>query len=169
MKKYAECYNIDKGKAYIAGLLHDLAKEFSSAEILKLSTKFKKRKICNIEYFDFKKKHAFLLHGAAAAEIMYTELKIKDPEILQAVVHHTLGGKNLSILSKFTFMADYCEPLRDYKLSKDIYNMLVKEKDFNKAYFYTYVYLIERILKKENYICLESIDGYNDALMYYKK
>jgi HD superfamily phosphohydrolase YqeK len=26
MKKYAECYNIDKGKAYIAGLLHDLAR-----------------------------------------------------------------------------------------------------------------------------------------------
>ncbi len=168
MKKHAGIYNIDKNKAYLAGLLHDLAKEQDNSRMLELSETFKSRKIIDINYFDFKKEHVFLLHGVASAEIMYSVLDIRDEEILEAVCSHTLGGKNIGLLSKFTFMADYCEPLRTHHLSKEIHDILVYEKNFNKAYFYTYVYLIERILKKKNYLCPESIDGYNEALRIWK-
>src|SRR4030042_4344239 len=70
MKEYAQKYNIDKDDAYISGLLHDLAKDTTNSKILELSKSFIKRKIVEIKYFEYKKKHPGVLHGVAAAEIM---------------------------------------------------------------------------------------------------
>ncbi|MCK4799252.1 MAG: bis(5'-nucleosyl)-tetraphosphatase (symmetrical) YqeK [Spirochaetes bacterium] len=169
MKKHAKTFNINQEKAYIAGLLHDIAKQFSYDEIIKLSTSFKERNLDTINYFDFKKKHPILLHGAASSEIMITEFNIKDIDILEASNHHTTGGKNISRLSKYTFLCDYCEPFRTHRYSKKVYKILINEKNFEKAYFYTYVYLIKRLIKKHKIICHESIDGYNEALKLFKK
>ena len=47
-KKLANHYNIDEEKAYIAGLVHDIAKEFSDDENSKW---IKKYIICQVLYF----------------------------------------------------------------------------------------------------------------------
>jgi predicted HD superfamily hydrolase involved in NAD metabolism len=169
MKKYSKFFNIDKKNAYIAGLLHDIAKELSNKKIIELSIKFKNRKFFEIEYFEFKLKHPNLLHGVASAEIMHTLLNITNNDILKSACSHTFGGRNLSDLQKLTFISDYCEPLRNYPPSKKVHNILVKEKDLNKAYLYTYIYIIQRVTKKQKLICPESIDGYNEAVRISRK
>ena len=169
MKKYARIFNIDIKKAYISGLLHDIAKEFSHDKIIKLADSFKKRKLLLIKDFNFKKKHAFLLHGVASAEVLIRDLDINDIEILEAACYHTLGGVNISNLSKFTFISDYCEPLRKSTLSNEIHKILTKENNFEKAYYYTYVHLVKVLLKKEKIICHESLEGYNEALRLWKE
>ena len=116
-----------------------------------------------------KKKHPFLLHGVASAEVLITDLNIDDIDILEAACYHTLGGVNISDLSKFTFISDYCEPLRKSVYSKKVYKILTRESDFEKAYYYTYVHLIGMLLKKEKIICPESLEGYNKALKLWKE
>ncbi|MBN2546199.1 MAG: bis(5'-nucleosyl)-tetraphosphatase (symmetrical) YqeK [Spirochaetes bacterium] len=165
MKKCSEVFKIDPEKAFISGLLHDVARELSDDEIIKLTKKFIKRKICKINYLKLKLNHPSLLHGAASAELMISKLKIKDEDILISACRHTLGGKNLSDLSKLTFISDYCEPLRNNPASRKVLKILVKERNLNKACFYTYHFLIEYLLKKNKIICPESIDGYNEVII----
>jgi predicted HD superfamily hydrolase involved in NAD metabolism len=164
MKEHSQKFGIDPEKAYIAGILHDIGKNFQTKEIIQLAQSYQNRKITQIKYFDFKIKHPFLLHGVAGAEIMISELNIVDEELLSSAIHHTTGGVNIPDIAKFTFICDFCEPIREYKESKKVHKILTVKKDFYKSYFLTYFYLIEDLLERKLEICLESIDGYNDAL-----
>ncbi len=165
MHKYADDFNIDPEKAYISGILHDIARELTDDEIITLAKKFVMRKVCKINYLKFKLNHPHLLHGVASAELIISELKIRDKEILEAACFHTLGGTHLTNLAKFTFLSDYCEPLRNNPASRKVLKILIKEKNFNKAYFYTYHFLLEYLLHKNKIICPESIEGYNEAIL----
>ena len=168
MKNYAGFFNIDPEKAYYAGLYHDIAKDIEISEIIFLAKEFIKRDIFEIKYFDFKIKNPVLLHGVASAEILMREHNITDEEILISVCQHTTGGNNLPKLAQFTYLADYCEPLRKYSDSVKIRKFLTKEKKFYKAYYFSYNFIISHLLEKNRLICQESIDGYNEALNLYE-
>lgn len=164
MKKHAASFGFDEEKSYLAGLLHDLAKELPEDEIIKLSESFVNRTLFELQYFNFKKQHPFLLHGVASAELMIRDLNINDIELLKASCHHTTGGINLSAFCKYTYLCDFCEPQRKHSSSKKIRKILIKEKNLDKAYLYTYIYVFKWLLKQKKVICPESIDGYNEAV-----
>jgi putative nucleotidyltransferase with HDIG domain len=165
MEKYSGMFGLDTGMSYIAGLLHDIGKSFDERQIIDLSVSFEKRKIDRIAYFDFKMKHPFLLHGVASAETLLREKVISEKNLVLAIAHHTTGGVDIPLLAKYTFLSDFCEPMRDMKESGIVRKMLIKKNDFNRAYYLTYHYLIESLLKRNMEICLESIDGYNESLV----
>ena len=164
MNENALIFKIDEEKAYIAGLLHDLAKDLDDNEVIKLSKEFKKKDIITVNYFDFKLAFPILLHGIAACELIVSDLKLMDTEILNAICSHTTSGADISKLAIFTFISDFCEPEREFEHSGIIYNMLINERNFYKAFFKTCYFKIERLVNKHQYICPESIDGYNYAL-----
>ncbi len=165
MRQYADIAGVDPDTAYITGILHDVAKELPNEEMIRLSTIMRDRNLYKIDYFDYKKANPSLLHGVAASEILYSDLNIKDIEILKAVAHHTTGGANLSMLSKFAFMADFIEPLREYKDSVKIRNIFVSERNFQKCLFLSYLSLLKNLVEKKRNICLESVEGYNECLL----
>ncbi|HOV15187.1 MAG TPA: hypothetical protein PK771_12940, partial [Spirochaetota bacterium] len=154
----------NESKAYISGLIHDIGKELSDNEILDFSESFRKRNIVDIKYWDFKITIPFLLHGVASAEIMVRDLKINDIDLLSAAISHTTGGTNLDKLSKFTYIADFCEPTRKHKEAKIIERLITKKYDFDRAYFMTYRFVLSDLTKRMVKICPESVDGYNEAL-----
>lgn len=164
MKKYAFLLNIDSEKAFIAGLLHDIAREQDQKTILELSESFIKRNIIKILDYEVKKEMPALLHGVASAELMITMLNIKDIEILESACFHTLGGEKLSKLAKYTFVADYCEPLRKNRASKKVLKLITKEKNFNKAYLATYQYMLIYVIKNKKIVFNETLSGYNEAI-----
>jgi len=168
MKKYAEIFDIDQEKAYYVGLFHDIAKELEIENVVELSKNFIKREIFDIKYFNFKIKNPILLHGVAAAEILVKDHNITDFEILIAVSQHTTGGINLPKLAQFAYFADYCEPLRKYRDSLKVRKIVTKEKNFYKAYYFCYNYIISHLLSKNKLICPEAIDGYNEAVQIYE-
>lgn len=168
MKKYALFFGINPDKAYFVGLYHDIAKEMNIEDTIKFAKRFNDRKIFEIKYFDFKINNPVLLHGVAAAEILVTEYNIQDIEILISVCQHTTGGKHLPKLAQWAYLADYCEPLRKYGDSLKIRKMITKEKNFYKAYYYSYNYILSHLLEKNKLICAEAIDGYNEALQIYE-
>lgn len=99
-------YGLDSRKGYLAGIGHDMCKDFSSEELIKLSSRDGKK------ISEFEKAKPALLHGRAAAVMLKEHFKIYDPEILEAVANHTSGIKGMCDLTKCLFLADKIEPGR---------------------------------------------------------
>ena len=106
-RSLAEKYNINIQDAYLAGLLHDVAKEFSDDENLEWIMKYNldkdlldevNKKICHAEV------------GAVVAKELY---KVSD-NIVQAIKYHTVGNINMNLLDKIIFVADKIESGKNY-------------------------------------------------------
>ena len=108
-KKLAERYNADVNKAYIAGLVHDVAKEVKPDEARELLRDKFGIYLDSVTYNVPKLLHAHL--GACFAQ---TEFGIYDAEILDAIKYHTTAKADMSILTKIIYIADYIEPNRSF-------------------------------------------------------
>jgi len=96
-------YDEDIDSAYLAGLLHDYAKNLSDEDMLKTANKY------NLLLSDFEKENPFILHGKVAACLVRDEFDISDKNILNAISYHTTGRPGMSLLEKIVFLADYIE------------------------------------------------------------
>jgi len=99
-------YGLDSRKGYLAGIGHDMCKDFSDQELLELAARD------GMEIIDFDRKKPSLLHGRAAAVMLKEKFKVLDPEILEAVANHTSGIIGMCDLTKCLFLADKIEPGR---------------------------------------------------------
>lgn len=101
-------YGIDIDSARAAGLLHDCAKCLSDEKRLSICKKN------HIQVTEVERKNPFLLHAKVGAYLAREKYGIKDPDILNAIQNHTTGRKNMSLLEKIIFVADYIEPGRKH-------------------------------------------------------
>jgi predicted HD superfamily hydrolase involved in NAD metabolism len=102
----AHHYGLDHIKAAQAGLMHDLAKDFKSSLLLdKAGTQ-------GLELDWILETTPHLLHADVSAIVARDEFAVYDPEILDAIAHHTLGQPGMSPLSCVVFIADCLEPSR---------------------------------------------------------
>ena len=101
----AEAFNVNPNKAYLAGVLHDCAKELPDNELVD---------ICKAHYSvtPLEERRPFLLHPKAGCYISQHKYKITDQEVLEAIKWHTTGKANMTDLEKIIFSADYIEPGR---------------------------------------------------------
>lgn len=102
----AMCHGASLEKAMIAGLLHDCAKGVSNDKKIGLCKKY------NIEVSETERKNPGLLHAKLGAYFSWKRYQIDDKEILSAIVCHTTGKPNMSLLDKIVYIADYIEPER---------------------------------------------------------
>ena len=101
-------FGVDVEKARIAGLLHDCAREYRTAD---LPAEAARR---SIAYGEVERAMPLLLHayvGARRAEELYG---VTDAEIQQEIWRHTVGGERMTKLDKIIYFADMIEPQRDY-------------------------------------------------------
>ncbi len=94
-------------KASIAALTHDYAKERSDEEFVAMI----KNKKLDLELLHWGNP---IWHGGVGAYFVKDELGINDPEILQAITLHTTGAKDMTLLDKIIYVADYIEAGRDF-------------------------------------------------------
>ena len=116
-KYLAEKYGQDCEKAYVAGLLHDCAKCFSTEKLLEIID-------ANLEIEEAEKENYKTLHAPVSAFIAQTEFGVVDDEILSSIRWHTLGNPNMTVFEKIIFLADkietrtreewYAEPIRKF-------------------------------------------------------
>lgn len=98
-KNLAKHYGYDEEKAYVAALLHDIAKEFTEEENAKWIEKYQlpdellKKEFKNIVHADI---------GAVIAKEYYQV----DDDIYNAIKYHTIGNVSMDILAKIIFIAD---------------------------------------------------------------
>lgn len=99
-------YGEDPDKAYLAGLLHDCAKNIPHKDKIKLCRNN------GIELSEVELENPSLIHAKAGIVIARDEYKVDDPDILEAIGSHTTGLPDMSLLQKIIFIADYIEPGR---------------------------------------------------------
>ena len=99
-------YGVDMQKAFTAGLLHDCAKCMGNDKLLSACEKH------HIPVTDVERRNPYLLHAKVGSYLAKEEYKVEDPEILSAILYHTTGHPNMTLLEKIIFTADYIEPGR---------------------------------------------------------
>lgn len=150
----AMCYGCDYIKAQIAGILHDCAKGYKHDELVSLCRKSK------IQITDTELASPELLHSKYGAYLIEHELKINDKEIVNAVLYHTTGRVNMTLLEKIIFVSDYIEPCRGNLPLIDIIRPLAY-KDIDKAVALICKGSIEYLQKKGSSIDNTTIETYN--------
>ena len=104
----AMVYGVDIERAKLAGLLHDCAKSSIPNN--------KKAEACDsygIKISEFERNNPHLLHGKLGAYFAKHKYGVKDDEICSAIVYHTTGKPDMTLLEQIIFIADYIEPDRD--------------------------------------------------------
>ncbi len=93
---------------YVAAILHDIAREWSSARLLDYSNYYL---ISYCESNPLFKKKPVLLHGPCAAHMLSQTLGLSSI-ITDAIAHHTLGAPHMNLFSIVLKLADAIEPKR---------------------------------------------------------
>lgn len=104
----AKRYGEDERKAYIAGLLHDCAKNFDREKTFALCEKY------SVELDDVLKKQPDLIHSFLGAAVARYEYGVEDEDILNAIRYHTTGRADMSSLEMIVYLADMIEPNRSF-------------------------------------------------------
>ncbi|MDD3223827.1 MAG: bis(5'-nucleosyl)-tetraphosphatase (symmetrical) YqeK [Clostridium sp.] len=156
--KMAKLYGCDDKKAKIAGLIHDCAKQMDKDKILELC----KSNGYSIDYVE--EKNPGIMHGAAGAIIAKKVMGVTDSSILSAIEYHTTGKKEMTLLQKIIYLADYIEPSRDFdgveKLREEAF------KDLNKAVLMGFDSTIKLVIEKGGLIHQNTIDARNYIICY---
>ena len=94
----------------VAALLHDITKELSTDEHIKLCKEF------GIELSDNDVLAPKTLHArTAAAKIVRDFPDYNDPDVVSAVRWHTTGREGMSITDKLIYLADYIDDSRKFE------------------------------------------------------
>lgn len=100
-------YEFDMEKARLAGLLHDCAKCLSGEELLQACEKY------HLPASEEERAFPELLHAKVGSYLAKEECGIEEVEILSAILWHTTGQPNMTLLEKILYVADYIEPNRN--------------------------------------------------------
>jgi len=122
-KELAGIYNVDREKAEIAALLHDVSRFMDRPQMLKEAKKL------NFNISPMEEIEPKLLHAPLSANIAKNEFGIVDEEILSAIKLHTLGRPNMTDLEKIIYLADHAESGRDYPGIDNIRELAKKNLD----------------------------------------
>jgi nicotinate-nucleotide adenylyltransferase len=99
-------YGIDPDRAYIAGITHDICKEFDIDEMTGYALKD------GDALSGLEREKPSLLHGRAAAMLIQEKFGIQDAGIIEAVRFHTSGKKGMGAIAKIVYTADKIEAAR---------------------------------------------------------
>ncbi len=160
-KKLAKLFNQDESKAYLAGLVHDCAKNFSDEKLISIV-----RNEVKTGFVETELKNPKTYHAIAGAYIIQKEFEIDDAQIISGVRNHTIGKVDMSVFDKIIFLADKIEPnSRDEKYTKKIWKLIEKNKGvlgLDAALLRCFCETVKSLIKRKLYICPTTIEVYNE-------
>jgi predicted HD superfamily hydrolase involved in NAD metabolism len=157
-KELAGIYAADEEKAYKAGLLHDAAKELS---ILQMRQYIKEG---GLDVDIYMLNNPALLHAYASAVMADKVFGVCDKDIISAIMHHTTGKADMTLLEKIIFIADASDESRTYdkrirewrELAKEnIDSAILKVLDYNIIKVVNRGFVLhENTVKARNYLVI---------------
>ena len=158
-KKLAKIYGVDERKAYIAGILHDIAKEMSYKEQLEV--------VEGVDFFpsEYSRKNFKVFHGWVGSVYAKRQLKILDEDVLNAIRYHTTGRKSMSLLEKIIYNADCVSFERRFEGVE--YFRRISQSDLNVVIIHKISEAIKNSVKKQWTIVKDSVEAYNDLINSY--
>ncbi len=120
--KLAEKYGADVTDARIAALLHDCTKKLDLEQQLALCGEY------GIPLDDLERRALKLLHSKTGAAVARDVFGVKD-EIYEAILWHTTGKPDMTLLEKVIYLADYIEPTRDFDGVEELRRVVYEDLD----------------------------------------
>lgn len=155
-KKLAERFDGDVEKASFCAILHDITKHLSPQEQLNLCETYGIIP-CVIEQLEPK-----VLHGKTAAAIAAREYHAPD-DVCQAIACHTTGRKDMTLLDKILYLADYIEDTRDFRGVGKARKLAKSSLD--RALLYCYDRTLCDLIARGKLIHDDTIGAYNDLIL----
>ena len=159
--RLAVLYGADPEKARLAGLLHDILKDTPAEEQLKILQGF------GIMMNDTELANQKLWHAISGAAFLEFGLGIRDRELLSAVRCHTSGRKNMTLLEKVLFVADYISADRDYPGVEEL--RAVARESLEEAIIEGVAFTVQELMSRREPVASASIDAYNDSVAVLKE
>lgn len=156
-KRLAAKYDSDENTAFLAGLLHDITKNSSREEHLNIFDTF------GIILDEVEKNAEKLWHAISGAAYVKYVVGIDDERITQAIRYHTTAKKDMPLLSKILYLADFTSADRDYE-DVDVMRRLVDES-LDKAYRYALAYSITDLVENGKAIHKDTLEAYNEVIL----
>ena len=151
----AEIYGVDVEKAKLVGLAHDIAKELSEEDALRIIEEN------NIKLDEIEMQNHGLWHAKIGAVICKNELGFTQ-NMVQAVENHTTAKPGMDLLSQILFVADCTGLDRDWE---DLhYARKLSEKDLSATIIYIIDLNISQKLRTGKQIHPNSIFVRNDLI-----
>lgn len=120
--RLAERWGADAEKAREAAILHDITKKEPLSEQLLLCDKY------GIITDSDERSDSKLLHAKTAAAIAQYEFGTSS-ETANAILWHTTGRENMTLLEKIIYMADYIEPTRAFEGLEELRALAYEDLD----------------------------------------
>ncbi len=156
--KLAKKFGVDEEKAYVAGLLHDCAREFENEQLPAEAIK-RKIKIGEVE-----NSMPLLLHAYIGAHMVKEIYGVDDAEISQAIYRHTVGARNMTPLDKIIYFADMIEPNRNYPGVDKLRDLAEKSDDLDEIILTALDESIIFVIQKKSLVHPDTIDARNFLL-----
>ena len=155
-KRLARLYGYDEDIAYTAGLIHDCCKDTPAG--LQLSYMLEN----GVELSEYEIDVAKLYHSICGSVFVEKEFGIDNQDIINSVRYHTTGRKNMSLLEKIIFIADFISEERDYNGVEVMREKAVKSLD--EAIVEGLSFTIKDLIDRELIVHPDTLDAYNDAI-----
>ncbi len=119
----AKMWGADSSLAYLAGLVHDCAKEVPhSTAIAKLTEN-------GYALDGTEEQFTMLIHAPCGAVLAKEIFGIENTDVLNAVRYHTVGRPEMTLLEKIIFVADFIEPNRSFKEAETLRKLAFENLD----------------------------------------
>lgn len=151
-------YEVDLQKAEVAGLLHDCAKCIPDDKKLKKCIEH------NISISETEKEQPYLLHAKVGAFIAMDKYGIQDMDVINAILKHTTGSCEMTMLEKIIYVADYIEPNRNKAKNLSTIRKIAFE-DIDLAVYIIMKDTVEYLKNKNTQIDSPTLKAYE----YYEK
>ena len=155
--RLAQQYGADVEKARLAGILHDIMKDTPPEQQLKILQD------SGILLTKTQRHNRKLWHALAGAAYLQQTLQVKDGDIVEAVRCHTSGKKDMSLLEKVLFVADYISADREYpgveRMRQAAYRSL------EEAIVEGVLFTVQELMGQRLPVAADSVEAYNDALL----
>jgi predicted HD superfamily hydrolase involved in NAD metabolism len=149
-------YGEDINKARIAGLVHDCAKHMEDSELIKVA------KLHGEQLDLIHLNNPSILHGFVGSIIAREVMGIEDEDILSAICYHTTGRKNMSILEKIIYIADYIEPLRKFHGVEELRRL--SKIDLDASVMLSLENTIRHVISRRELLHIDTVDARNYLL-----
>ena len=128
-KKIASyCYAGDVSEIIAAALLHDISKEYSTAEQFDIIRRY------DIKLTDTDMMSEPVLHSFTAPYVIMNDFNIfSTTNILSSVYNHTTGSPDMSLFDEIIFVADYRKFLNCVKVREKLYDDLKSSQDIDEC------------------------------------
>ncbi|PEJ56400.1 MULTISPECIES: bis(5'-nucleosyl)-tetraphosphatase (symmetrical) YqeK [unclassified Bacillus (in: firmicutes)] len=153
--RLAEKYGADVKKAELAAIFHDVAKCMPIKELKAIMEENE----LSLKLLKYNKE---LWHAPVGAFLTKHEYGIDDKEILRAIKYHTSGHKEMNLLDKIIYVADYIEPNRNFPGVEEARELA--EQNLDRALLFALKNTITFLINKEQTVYPLTVKTYNSIL-----